>query len=125
MGTAKSNLKEGDFIIVKHCFKANKNDCTVFHIDESSAERVVIIGMNKENLTFSKRLGFLITDEKETVSLENVLNKLPQLKTLGGTIWSQRKFVIENFDFSRWNLLKTEQYTFNCTLLQLDLSFGD
>ena len=83
MGTAESNLKKGDFIIVKHCFKANKNDCTVCHIDALSAERVVIIRMKKENLTFSKRLGFLITDEKET--LGNVLYELSQPKTLGGT----------------------------------------
>ena len=74
MGTAESNLKKGNFIIVKQCFKANKNDCTVCHIDELSAERVVIIRMKKENLTFSKRLGFLITDEKET--LGNVLYEI-------------------------------------------------
>ena len=89
MGTAKSNLKKGVFIIVKHYFKANKNECTVFHIDELSVERVVVIRLKKENVTFCKRLGFLITDEKETVSLENVLYKLPQLKTLGGTSRAQ------------------------------------
>ena len=73
MGTAESNLKKWDFIIVKHCFKASKNGCTVFRIDELSAERVEVIRMKKENLTSSKRLDFLITDEKEKVSLENVL----------------------------------------------------
>ena len=122
MSTAKSNLKKGDF--VKHCFKANKNDCNVFHIDELSAERVVVTRVKKENLTFSKRLGFLITDEKETISLENVIYKLPLLKTMGGTIWAQKKFVIKNFDFSRWNLLQTEPHTLNCMLLQLNLLFG-
>ena len=73
MNTAESNLKKGDLIIVKRCFKANKNDCTVFQIDELFAERVEVIRMKRENLTLSKRLGFLITDGKETVSLQNEL----------------------------------------------------
>ena len=102
MGTAELSLKKGNFVIVEHCFKANKNDCTVFHIDELSPERVEVIRMKKENLTFSKRQAFLITDENETVLLKN---ELPQSKTLGDTSRDQTKFVFDSFDFSRRNLL--------------------
>ena len=78
MGTAESNLNKGEFGIVKHCFKANKNDCIVFHLDEIFAERVEV---EKRKLDLYTHLGFLIIDEKEIGLPENVLYELPQLKT--------------------------------------------
>ena len=85
MVTAELNLKKGEFCIVKHCFKANKNDCIVFRVDEFICRKIGGNVNEKRKLDLCKHLGFLIIDEKETVLPENVFYELPQLKTKSRT----------------------------------------